>query len=196
MSQVQKENRTISALRVWIHEFVLQENIIKYWAGLRIHPRCMRNVYKLLKIVSHQPVKLVLSAQYIQLFGSRYPYMQLPRVPQVIGEIQVNLALNFETHHTKYFDVPPVTNSLMGTPVYTRFKGDKYFPFVFPRAKIIRGMVAQLLIAAEMEGILFPAIFLMKAALRKAFVKTKVLFLLEIEKEILLEVALKSISLI
>jgi hypothetical protein len=179
------EDTAAKALHSWIRALVLQDDVIDYWAGLRIHAQCLKNVYKIIKIIAHQPVKLVLAGHYLQLFGDRYPYMRLPRVPQILGELQFNLALNFETHSKRYFLAPPTTNSLTGTPIYTRFKGDRYFPDHFPRRELISSIVALYLLAAERQGILFPILFLLKAALRKALVKTKVAFLAEIEEEIM-----------
>ena len=175
----------IEPLRKWIKKFVLQENVIKYWAGLRLRPQCIKNLYTILKVTSGHQIKLVLSAQYVQLFGDRYPEMRLPRVPQVIGEEHVQLAENFEVHAKKYFDAPPLTNTIVGTPLYTRFKGDRFFPSVFPRATLLRSIVAQLLVAAEMEGVLFPALLLLKTVLRKVFIKNKLGLVMEIEAELL-----------
>ena len=194
MNGIVKEDKTVAAFRVWIRDLVLRQNVIQYWAGLKTHPQCLTSIYKIIKIISYRPVKMVLAAQYIQLFGDRYPYMRIPRVPQLIGETQVNFALKFETHYIKYFLATPLTNTLTGTPVYKRFMGDKYFPFFFPRHEIISGIISRLLVSAEMEGILFPIIFLLRAALRKAFIKTKVQFLWKIQGELLLPKTIDAIT--
>jgi hypothetical protein len=173
------------AIKAWIRNLVLQESVVKYWAGLRIHSSCLRNVCKLFKIITVSPVCVVFTAQYIQLFGMRYPYMRLPRVPQVIGEPQVNLARNFESFSKKYFDVSPTTDRLTGTPIYTCFKGDRYMPQVFPRAELLRACMAQFLVSAEMEGIFFPVAILLRTALRKLYFKHSISFLKDIEDEIL-----------
>lgn len=193
MSELAEEDESKRAVRLWIRDFVLQESVIKYWAGLCMHVQCLQNVYKIIKIISHQPVQYVLSAQYITLFGDRYPEMRLPRVSQLIGETQVNLARNFETNYKKYFYLSPLINSWTETPVYACFKGDHHLFNLFPRREIIQAVVAHLLVSAEMEGILFPMAFVLKAALRKAFRKTAVPFLLQIERELLLPRTVKAL---
>jgi len=169
----------------WLHSLVCRESVVKHWAELRVRRNHLQNAYKIIKVVAGKDVHFVLSAQYIQLFGDRYPFMRLQRNEAIIGGTQVNLALNFETYHKRYFNAPPLSSSLTGTPLYTRFVGDRFFPQYFPRAAIVRGIVAQMLVAAEKEGMFYPMVFLLKAALRKAFVKTKAHFLLAIEAELL-----------
>ena len=150
------------ALLQWIRLLVLRDSVVKHWADLRVRPSHLQNIYKLFKIIASQEIHFVLSAQYIQLFGNHHSFMRLQRDESLIGDIQVSLALNFEKYSQRYFAAPPLVDSLLGTPVYRKFRWDKTLSRRFPRAALVRG-----------------------TALRKAHFKTGAVFLLEVGDEIL-----------
>ena len=165
------------ALLQWIRLLVLRDSVVKHWADLRVRPSHLQNIYKLFKIIASQEIHFVLSAQYIQLFGNHHSFMRLQRDESLIGDIQVSLALNFEKYSQRYFAAPPLVDSLLGTPVYRKFRWDKTLSRCFPRAALVRGM--------EREGVFLPMAILLRTALRKAHFKTGAVFLLEIGDEIL-----------
>lgn len=192
MNELSIEGTDREAVRQWIHGLVLCKTVIQYWTDIKVKNTCLENLYKIIKIIASSPVNFVLSSQYIQLFHPRYVFMRIQRVAPLIGEIQVELAKNFEIHHSIYFHAPLIFNSLSGYTTYTKFKGDKFLEQVFPRIEIIKSIIAKILIAAEMKGGFYPVIFLLKATLRKVYIKTKVAFLLDLEKEILFQNTIES----
>jgi hypothetical protein len=111
-----------------------------------------------------RPVALTLTPEYVDLFG--LPELRLPRVEPVLGPLLLTVFRLLYERSAKYFRRRN-TALIDGRQKLSGFIADKQLNRVFPRLRLVRIVIAKVLLAAAAARVLPEAVVSVQWALRR-----------------------------